>query len=115
MNDLTNSVPKDGRSLSELLETSEFNPSEWRVRRTDGALVLERIGGAGGIAPGYYTPETLPPLSEKARKILASVDAAVAKSGAAKSAAGAGGLEIEDAAVAIAPTDEPLFGIDPDS
>ena len=28
-----------------------------------------------GIPPGYYTPETLPPLSEGAKAILASIDA----------------------------------------
>jgi hypothetical protein len=35
------------------------------------------MGGVSGerIPPGYYTSETLPPLSEGARKILASVDA----------------------------------------
>ena len=113
MNELTNSIPKDGRSLSELLESSEFDPEQWRVRQIAGTIVLEPIAGQTRIPPGYYIPETLPPLSEKARKILESVDAAVARFGAAKAAVGPVTLDDEPYAP-IALTDEPLPGLDLD-
>jgi hypothetical protein len=114
VNDLTSSIPKDGRSLAELLQSSEFDPEQWQVRRTGATIVLERIGEPAGIPPGFYTKATLPPLSEGARAILASVDAAVARLDAAKVRGGGDALEIEDAEVALELTDEPLPGIDPD-
>ena len=114
MNELTNAIPKDGRKLSDLLASSEFDPEQWRVRRTGAGIVLERIGEPAGIPPGSYTKGTLPPLSEKARAILASVDTAVARLDAAKGEVDGEGIEFEDAEVAIKPTDEPLPGIDPD-
>lgn len=51
------------------------------------------------IPPGYYTPETLPPLSEGARKILASVDAVaplVDLRSNRRSAAARPGITLED-------------------
>jgi hypothetical protein len=119
VNELTNSIPKDGRSLSDLLESSEFDPEQWRVRRTGGAIVLERIGEPAGIPPGYYTKETLPPLSDGARAILASVDAAVAKMAARKGAeSGAsrhrGPVTLDDdGAPGLTLSDDGLPGIDP--
>lgn len=113
MNELTNSIPKDGRSLSDLLESSEFDPAQWRVRRTAGTIVLERIGEPAGIPPGSYTPETLPPLSDGARAILASVAAAVA----AREAAPLHRREplvVEDPAPSFTIDDDALPGFDPD-
>jgi hypothetical protein len=118
VNELTNRIPKDGSSLSELLASDEFDPRQWRVREIAGRLVLERIGEAAGIPPGFYTPETLPPLSEKARKILASVDAVapfVAVGVSEKAADSAQGITLEDDGLpGIDLSDEGLPGIDPD-
>jgi hypothetical protein len=82
------------------------------------AAALERPGER--IPPGYYTPETLPPLSEGARKILASVAVGVARlrtKRAAKSAEdgpGAAGITLEDEGQpGIGLSDDGLPGIDP--
>jgi uncharacterized protein (DUF433 family) len=69
------------------------------------------------IRPGYYTPETLPPLSEGAKAILASIDAVaplVDVRTEAKGAQAAARIEIEDPDIAIELSDEPLPGFDPD-
>ena len=118
MNDLTHAIPKEGRTLSDLLESGEFDPEQWRVRRTGGAIVLERIGEFAGIPPGSYTKETLPALSEGAQAILASVDAAVAKMEAgagAKAALPQGGAITldDDGAPGFRLSDEALPGLDP--
>jgi uncharacterized protein (DUF433 family) len=78
------------------------------------AFAAANIGGSG-IPPGYYTPETLPPLSEGAKAILASIDAVaplvdVRSEGVRE----APRIVIEDPGVAIEPSDEPLPGFDPD-
>jgi len=121
VNELTNLIPKDGRSLSDLLATNELDPGEWRVRRAGGTIVLEWIGEPEGIPPGSYTKDTLPPLSEGARKILATIDAVAPLKDARSQSKIAGALaeeddliEIDDAGVAIELSDEPLPGIDPD-
>jgi hypothetical protein len=82
------------------------------------AAALERPGWP--IPPGYYTPDTLPPLSEEARKILASVAVGVAGLGAkraaerAGAAAGRPGITLEDEGQpGIALSDEGLPGFDP--
>jgi hypothetical protein len=118
VNELTNAIPKDGRSLSELLESSEFDPEQWRVRQIAGTIVLEPIAGQTRIPPGSYTKETLPPLSEGAKKILASIDAVaplVDVRTEAKSAVDAPGIDLEDEGLeGIDLEDEGLPGIDPD-
>lgn len=82
------------------------------------AAALDQPGAP--IPPGYYTPETLPPPSKKARKILASVAAGVARlqaQGAIKSARDAPappGITLGDEGQpGIALSDEGLPGIDP--
>lgn len=62
------------------------------------------------IPPGYYTPETLPPLSEGARKILASVTAGVARLRAERGGEGPVRIEIEAVAEGIRLSDEGLPG-----
>jgi len=71
------------------------------------------VGGLSGerIPPGYYTPETLPPLSEGARRILASVDAVPSSKGGAADE-NPGGLFVSDRPFApIEASDRPLLGI----
>ncbi|MGA9581768.1 MAG: DUF433 domain-containing protein [Allosphingosinicella sp.] len=72
------------------------------------------------IPPGYYTPETLPPLSEEARKILASVADGVARlrsngrADSTRGANGAPGIMLEDdGEPGVALSDDGLPGIDP--
>lgn len=87
------------------------------VYRVDGReIVLRPVGDQPPIPPGSYTPETLPPLSEGARKILASIDAVaplVDVRSNSKSAHSEEGIEIEDEGVGIELDDEGLPGIDP--
>ena len=92
----------------------DFALEGMQARIVGHTIVLEAMPDADAIAPGSYTKDTLPPLSEKARAILASVDAAVARLDAAKAEGDLNGIEIEDAGVMIELTDEPLPGIDPD-
>jgi uncharacterized protein (DUF433 family) len=73
--------------------------------------------GGSGLAPGHYTPETLPPLSEGAKAILASIDAVaplVDVRTETKGTQASPGIEIEDPGIAIELSDEPLPGFDPD-
>lgn len=63
------------------------------------------------IPPGYYTPETLPPLSEGARRILASVEAGVARLRAERGAEGPVRIEIEAAAEGIRLSNEGQPGV----
>lgn len=127
MNELAKVHRSGGRQIVTLPLGFEIGGSEVQVHFEGRRLVLEPLEDGSEprlLAPGSYTADTLPPLSEGARKILASVDAAVARDaksrggGAgllAESLARGGGLDIEDAAVAIAPDDAPLVGIDPDA
>lgn len=74
-------------------------------------------GQAMRIPPGSYTLETLPPLSEGARAILASIDSVaplVDVRSDMESVRHAPRIEIEDPGVAIELSDEPLPGFDPD-
>lgn len=118
MNDLANSVPTDGRSLSELLESSALDPGQWRVRQVGGAIVLEPIGEAGAVPPGSYTLETLPPLSEGAKAILASIDKVaplVDVRSTTKSGGPPPGVALEDEGLeGLRLSDEGLRGFDPD-
>jgi hypothetical protein len=118
VNDLANSIRKDGRSLAELLESSELDPEQWRVREVGRTIVLEPIGEPAGIPPGSYTPETLPPLSEGAKAILASIDAVaplVDVRAESKGARAAPGITLEDEGLeGVRLSDEGLPGIDPD-
>lgn len=118
MNDLANSIGQGGRSLSELLESSELDPEQWRVRQVGRTIVLEPIGEPAAIPPGSYTPETLPPLSEGAKAILASIDAVaplVDVRGETKGSREAPGITLEDEGMeGIRLSDEGLPGIDPD-
>jgi hypothetical protein len=74
------------------------------------------VGGVSGerIPPGYYTPETLPPLSEGDRKVLASVDAVaplVDVRSSANSVSATPGITLEDEGMeGIRLSDEPLPG-----
>ncbi|HYJ30743.1 MAG TPA: hypothetical protein VEW25_10435, partial [Allosphingosinicella sp.] len=106
MNQLAKVSRTAGRQVVELPEGFEIAGESLRVRREGRNLVLEPMPEADAIAPGFYTKDTLPPLSEKARAILASVDAAVARLDVAKAEGDFNGIEIEDAAVAIELTDE---------
>lgn len=63
------------------------------------------------IPPGYYTPETLPPLSEGARRILASVEAGVARVRAERGTEGPVRIEIGPATGGIRLSDEGLPGV----
>ena len=77
------------------------------------------MGGLSGerIHPGYYTPETLPPLSEGAKAILASINAVaplVDFRNATRSAARSPGITLKDEGLrGISLSDEGLPGIDP--
>jgi uncharacterized protein (DUF433 family) len=74
---------------------------------------------AARIAPGSYTLETLPPLSDGARAILASADAAVSASAPPRKAAvrrseSPLGIRLEDEGVPGIPlSDEGLPALDP--
>lgn len=114
MNDRVKII-RDGREHDvPLPDGIDFDLDRMQARIVGRTIVLEQMPQAGAIPPGSYTSQTLPPLSAKARAILASVDAAAARTGAAKADDADGALEIEDAEVAIELTDEPLPGIDPD-
>lgn len=121
MNEIAKVTPKRGRAL----DPDKPAPADasWvdRLEPLDadaGAAALQRPGWS--IPPGYYTPETLPPLSEEARKILASVAVGVARlraEGAARPAEGAAGTPgirlADEGQPGIALSDEGLPGIDP--
>jgi hypothetical protein len=78
------------------------------------AAALDRPGAP--IPPGYYTPETLPPLGEGAKAILASIDAVaplVDVRGDPKSGT-VPGITLEDEGMeGIRLSDDGLPGIDP--
>ncbi len=69
------------------------------------------------VPPGYYTPGSLPPLSEGAKAILASIDAVapLVDVRAETMAAQSRGITLEDEGmVGIRLTDDGLPGLDPD-
>jgi hypothetical protein len=112
VNDHANVTPDRRRVVVDLSEALDPSQLDLRVVRQGRKIVLEPADAPREIAAGYYSSETLPPLSAGAKAILASVDAAVARLRASKSAEDEA-LEIEDPAVAIGLADEPLPGIDP--
>jgi uncharacterized protein (DUF433 family) len=74
------------------------------------------VTGGERIPPGYYAPETLPPLSPGAAAIIASVDAAgAAQEAAASERDSKGRLRFDDTPFApLSADDPPLRGFDPD-
>ena len=120
MNDLAKVTREGGVQLIALPEGYDVSGDALRVRRVGRTLVLEPIErGADSterVPPGSYTPATLPPLSEGARKILASLDAVAPLAdvrGGQKSAQLAGGIGIEDEGIGVDVSDEGLPGLDP--
>jgi hypothetical protein len=116
MNDIAKVARSGRRQVVTLPDGVDVLAGEMRVRVEGRRLVLEPLDmeppGVRRIAPGHYTPETLPALSEGARRILESVDSAAAKSGAAGSAEAAG-AGIEEEGIGIELSDEGLPGLDP--
>lgn len=115
MNERAQPIRQDGRNMVLLPDGIELGSKPLQVRVVGRTILLEPVPEDGGLAPGFYTKATLPPLSEGARAILASVDAAVSRLETAKAVGGESRFETEDAAVAIVPSDEPSIGIDPDA
>ncbi|HEY0111604.1 MAG TPA: hypothetical protein VGB59_00475 [Allosphingosinicella sp.] len=119
MNDLATVTRKGLQQFIALPEGVEVEGRELRVHWQGRNLVLEPVAAEERIAPGTYTPGTLPPLSEGARKILATVDAGaplVDVRSTDKSAAGpARGFVIEADGIGIDLSDEGLRGFDPEA
>jgi hypothetical protein len=114
-------VTADGRTvvvdLSEALDAS----LELRVVREGRRIVLEPVAAGEDdrrIPPGSYTLETLPPLSEGARAIIASVDSVapfVDVPEEAKSLGEEPGFTLEDEGLdSLDLSDRGLPGLDPD-
>ena len=118
MNDRVRII-RDGREHDvPLPDGIDFDLERMQARVVGHTIVLEPMPEGGGVAPGSYSSETLPPLSDKARAILASVDAAVAKIEAGDGAKAAGlrgaGVTLDDDGVpGFELSDEALPGLDP--
>jgi hypothetical protein len=121
VNDLAK-VTADGRTvvvdLSEALDPSQL---DLRVVRDGLRIVLEPVASgdeALRIPPGSYTPETLPPLSEGAKAIIASIDAVapfVDVPEEARSLDGDPGFTLDDEGLdSLDLSDQGLPGLDPD-
>jgi hypothetical protein len=116
LNNSANVIRKQAKTLVELPDSVEIEPGPVSVRQVGRTIMLEPADFRP-IPPGYYTPETLPPLSEGAKAILASVDAVaplVDVRTETKEAHATARIAIEDPGVAIELSDEPLPGFDPD-
>lgn len=118
MNGLARISRRSGRQLVELPDGIEVSGDTMQVRVVGRTIVLEPMPEAGVIAPGSYTLETLPPLGDGARKILASVDAAVARAGdveaGTKKMHAASGITLDDEGLTgLGLSDEGLPGLDP--
>lgn len=113
MNDRVKII-RDGREHDVPLSGDiDFELDGMQARVVGRTIVVEPMPEAGGIAPGSYTSETLPPLSDGAKAILASVDAAVE----ARKAAPLHRRErlvVEDPAPSFTLDDDALPGFDPD-
>jgi hypothetical protein len=118
-------VSRNGRTQQiSLPEAFQIEGDSVRVRREGRSIVLDPIlAGTQGevrVPPGTYTPETLPPLSDGAKAILASVEAAASRpaspgKAAARLGGGPPGITLEDeGAAGISLSDEGLPGFDPD-
>lgn len=121
MNDLAKATA-DGRTvvvdLSEAVDASQL---DLRVVREGRRIVLERVAGGDDdrrIPPGSYTLETLPPLSEGAKAIIASVDSVapfVDVPAEAKSLEEESGFTLEDEGMdGLDLSDHGLRGLGPD-
>lgn len=112
---------KDGRKLVELPDEIDLASGPLRVRQVGRVVMIEPAAAPEALVPGSYTRETLPPLSEGARAILASVDAAVTRmpppTGRKSGRTLPGGrVSLEDeGSPGISLDDEGLPGIDPDA
>lgn len=121
MNDRVKII-RDGREHDvPLPDGIDFDLDRMQARIVGRTIVLEPRPEADAIAPGFYTKDTLPPLSEGALKILASIDAVAPLKDVRSSfkSAEAGEeddlIDLDDDGIeAVVPTDEPLPGIDPD-
>ena len=117
MNDLAKAMRKGRRSIVELPEDMVLPAGPLRVHKVGRTIVLEPFDRPEPIAPGYYTQETLPPISDGAKAILASLDAIaplVDVRGGEKLADGASGIELDDEGLGMDVSDEGLPGLDPD-
>jgi hypothetical protein len=122
VNDLAKITPNRRGVVVSLSEALDGDGDNLRVRREGRSIVLEPVDGAGEdrrIPPGTYTLETLPPLSDGAKAIIASIDAVapfVDVPEGAKSVEEAPGLTLEDEGLeGIDLSDEGLPGLDPDN
>ena len=120
MNDLpnANAVREDGRNLVELPDGIDLDLGPLRVRQLGRGIVLEPLDAPHGTPPGTYTFETLPPLSEGARAIIASIDAVAPLVDVPEGAGSheeAPGITLEDEGLeGVDLSDEGLPGLDPD-
>ncbi|HEX8241076.1 MAG TPA: DUF433 domain-containing protein [Allosphingosinicella sp.] len=117
----------DGTSEAEILTDFPYlTAADIRACLAFAATLAKAAGRPAGeeaparrIPSGSYTLETLPPLSEGAKAILASVDAATSSSAARRKAAGRHpngppGITLEDEGTpGISLADEGLPGVDP--
>lgn len=121
MNDLAK-VTVDRRTvivdLSEALDPSQL---DLRVVREGRKIVLEPVAGSEDdrrIPPGSYTLQTLPPLSEGAKAIIASVDSVApfveAPEGAEALEEEAGFTLDDEGLESLDLSDQGLPGLDPD-
>jgi uncharacterized protein (DUF433 family) len=117
----------EGASVTELLADFPYiTAADVRACLAFAATLAKAAAGpnsaatspATHIPPGSYTLETLPPLSDGARAIIASIDAVapfVDLSEGAKSRGEAPGIDLEDEGLeGLDVADEGLPGIDPD-
>ncbi|HEX8306803.1 MAG TPA: hypothetical protein VF645_00105 [Allosphingosinicella sp.] len=121
MNDLAKITDNRRRVVIDLSEALLGEGDSLRVRREGRVIVLEPVEPGDEvhrIAPGTYTRDSLPPLSEGAKAIIASIDAVapfVDVSAAAKSGEEGSGITLEDEGLeGIDLSDEGLPGLDPD-
>jgi hypothetical protein len=121
VNDLAKITDNRRRVVIDLSEALLGEGDSLRVRREGRVIVLEPVEPGDEvhrIAPGTYTRDSLPPLSEGAKAIIASIDAVapfVDVSAAAKSGEEGSGITLEDEGLeGIDLSDEGLPGLDPD-
>ena len=118
MNEHATVTRRGGRQLVELPDGIDLAADRVQVRIVGDTIVLGPIG-EWAVAPGSYTPDTLPPLSEGAKAILASSDAVaplVDMRSARNGRREAPGITLEDEGITgVRLSDEGLPGIDPDN
>ena len=74
MNDLAKITPDRRGVVVSLSEALDGDGDNLRVRREGRSIVLEPVEAPQGVPPGTYTLDTLPPLSDGAKAIIASID-----------------------------------------